>query len=350
MTSNRITPYWGWRFIFATVAIVAISFAAPIAAQAKASTASTVTKHKHKDKRKYKHTHRYASAPNKRGVATRSKVKVTNALLQTTPSLAQSTGLHRIPDILGLRSSVALVIDQQTNETLFEKNANVVLPIASITKLMTALVVTDAHQPMDEILTVSNEDRDTEKGSRSRLRTGLQLTRGEFLLLALMASENRAAFTLSSNYPGGREAFVTAMNRKAQELHMADTYFADPTGLTRRNVSSPADLVKLVNAAYAEPLIRSFSTQPMHEAYVAGRRPLHYVNSNRLVRAGQWEIGLQKTGYISEAGRCLVMQAKVQDRPVIMIFLDSTGKVARFADAQRVRHWLEEKPWGMGKL
>ncbi|MCS6763890.1 MAG: D-alanyl-D-alanine endopeptidase [Candidatus Protistobacter heckmanni] len=262
------------------------------------------------------------------------------------PSMAQHMGLRGMDDALDLKSSVALVIDQETNEVLFQKNTQAVLPIASITKLMTALVVLDAKMPDEEILRVGEEDRDLEKGSSSRLRVGTEMTRRDMLLLALMSSENRAASALSRYYPGGKPAFVKAMNRKAVELNMADTKFADPTGLTSHNVSSAGDLVKLVNAAYTQPLIRQFSTQTEYEVTVGGR-PQHFINTNRLVRGGEWDIGVQKTGYISEAGRCLVMQAKVLSRPVVMVFLDSVGKVSRFADAVRVRHWLENSGIGL---
>ncbi|WER44559.1 D-alanyl-D-alanine endopeptidase [Cupriavidus sp. WKF15] len=256
------------------------------------------------------------------------------------PSLGEAMGLRDTEDALALRSSVALVMDQNTNEVLFQKNPTAVLPIASITKLMTALVVMDARLPMDEPLTITEEDRDTEKHSSSRLRFGTQLTRQEMLLLALMSSENRAASALGRNYPGGLPAFVQAMNRKARELGMNDSHFVDSNGLSSSNVSSAMDLARMVNAAYRNPTIREFSTQAEHEVNVMGRTQ-HYVSTNRLVRGGNWDIGLQKTGFISEAGQCLVMQAKVNGRNVVMVFLDSVGKLSRFADATRVRDWLE---------
>ncbi|MCG5259684.1 D-alanyl-D-alanine endopeptidase [Cupriavidus gilardii] len=259
------------------------------------------------------------------------------------PSLGEALGLRDTDDALSLRSSVALVMDQNTNEVLFQKNAAAVLPIASITKLMTALVVMDARLPMDEVLTITEEDRDTEKHSSSRLRFGTQLTRQELLLLALMSSENRAASALGRHYPGGLPAFVQAMNRKARELGMNDTHFVDSSGLSSSNVSSAVDLARLVKAAYRNPTIRAFSTQTEHEVNVLGRTQ-HYVSTNRLVRGGNWEIGLQKTGFISEAGRCLVMQARIGGRDVVMVFLDSSGNLTRFADANRVRDWLEHSP------
>ncbi|MFS8976093.1 D-alanyl-D-alanine endopeptidase [Cupriavidus necator] len=262
---------------------------------------------------------------------------------QAKPSLGEAMGLRDTSDALALRSSVALVMDQNSNEVLFQKNASAVLPIASITKLMTALVVMDARLPMDEVLTISEDDRDNEKHSSSRLRFGTQLTRQELLLLALMSSENRAASALGRHYPGGLPAFVQAMNRKARELGMNDSHFVDSSGLSSSNVSSAMDLVRMVNAAYRNPTIREFSTQTEHEVNVMGRTQ-HYVSTNRLVRGGNWEIGLQKTGFISEAGQCLVMQAKVQGRNVVMVFLDSAGKLSRFADANRVKDWLEHAP------
>lgn len=279
----------------------------------------------------------------RRVVAGRAAAPVRASFAPSRPSLGEAMGLRDTDDALALRSSVALVMDQSTNEVLFQKNSTAVLPIASITKLMTALVVMDARLPMDEVLTITEEDRDTEKHSSSRLRFGTQLTRQELLLLALMSSENRAASALGRHYPGGLPAFVQAMNRKARELGMNDSHFVDSSGLSSSNVSSALDLARLVKAAYRNPTIRAFSTQTEHEVNVQGRT-LHYVSTNRLVRGGNWDIGLQKTGFISEAGRCLVMQAHVGGRDVVMVFLDSEGNLTRFADANRVRDWLEHLP------
>ena len=265
------------------------------------------------------------------------------AFVPAAPTLGEAMGLRSTPDALALRSSVALVMDQNNGEVLFQKNSSAVLPIASITKLMTALVVTDAHQPMDELLEITDEDRDYERNTGSRLRFGTMLTREDLLLLALMSSENRAASALGRNYPGGRPAFVAAMNRKARELGMNDTHYVDSNGLSSSNVSSAQDLAKIVMAAYKVPLIRQFTTTPEHTVNANGRT-LHYVNTNRLVRGGEWDIGLQKTGFINEAGRCLVMQANVHGRNVVMVFLDSAGNLTRFADATRVRNWLERNP------
>lgn len=256
------------------------------------------------------------------------------------PSFGELSGLRATDDPLSLKSSVALVLDQDTNEILFNKNGEAVLPIASLTKLMTSVIVVEANQSLDEVLTITQDDIDTEKGSHSRLAVGTRLTRGEMLHLALMSSENRAANALGRHYPGGLNAFVSAMNAKARLLGMSDTRYVEPTGLSSANQSSARDLAVLADAAYQHPLIRELSTSQAHEVAV-GRRVLQYRNTNGLVRNPEWDIGLQKTGYISEAGRCLVMQAQLAGRKLIMVFLDSTGKYSRQGDAERVRHWIE---------
>ncbi len=288
--------------------------------------------------------------PAKKNVHASAKVKRAHAsvvrVAHTEParaSFGQLSGLHSTPDALDLKSSVALVLDQDTNEVLFSKNSQAVLPIASLTKLMTALVVTEAKLPLEEQITVSQDDVDTEKGSHSRLRVGTTLTRGEMLHLALMASENRAAHALGRYYPGGLDGFVVAMNHKAGELGMVDTRYVEPTGLSSRNQSSARDLATLVNAAYQHQIIRELSTSPEYQVAV-GNRQLQFRNTNRLVNNPTWEIGLQKTGYISEAGRCLVMQAQLAGRKLIMVFLDSAGKYSRIGDAERVRKWINEMP------
>lgn len=255
------------------------------------------------------------------------------------PSFGQLYGLNRTDDPLDLKSSVALVMDQDTEEVLLAKNDNAVLPIASITKLMTALIVTEARQPLDELITITQEEVDTEKGTRSRLRVGTQLSRGELLHLALMSSENRAAHALGRSYPGGLDAAVRAMNAKAQLLGMHDTEYAEPTGLSPRNQSSAHDLARLVKTAYAVPLIRELSTSTGTTVRV-GRRETQFGTTNGLVKNPTWDIGLQKTGYISEAGQCLVMQAQLAGRRLVMVFLDSAGKYSRIGDAERVRRWL----------
>jgi D-alanyl-D-alanine endopeptidase (penicillin-binding protein 7) len=256
------------------------------------------------------------------------------------PSFGQKAGLHATSDMLDLKSSVAYVIDQDTHEVLLSKNDQAVLPIASITKLMTGLIISEAKLPMDESITITQDDVDTEKGSSSRLRVGATLTRGELLHLALMASENRAAHALGRTYPGGLSTFVGLMNSKAAQLGMRDTRYVEPTGLSSQNQSSAKDLATLVGNAYHDSTVRELSTSPSHKVEV-GNRTLQYNTTNRLVKNPNWEIGLQKTGYISEAGQCLVMQAKVSGRKLIMVFLDSAGKLSRIADAERVRKWVE---------
>ena len=259
------------------------------------------------------------------------------------PSFGQLYGLHNTADALDLKSSVALVLDADTNEVLFSKNPQAVLPIASLTKLMTAVVVTEANLPPNEMLTVTEDDVDTEKNSRSRLKVGTTLSREEMLHLALMSSENRAAHALGRAYPGGLEAFVAAMNRKAHELGMNDTHYVEPTGLSSRNQSSARDLATLVQAAQEYPIIREFSTSPQYEVEL-GHRPAQFHTTNALVRNPAWDIILQKTGFINEAGRCMVMQARMAGRKLIMVFLDSAGKYSRIGDAERVRRWVSELP------
>ncbi|GAB4467679.1 MAG: D-alanyl-D-alanine endopeptidase [Burkholderiaceae bacterium] len=254
------------------------------------------------------------------------------------PSEGMRAGLHKVDDPLDLRSSVALVVDQDTDEVLFEKNPDAVLPIASITKLMTAIVTLDAELPLDEQLVVTRYDRTIDR-VRSRLTPGVKLTRAQALQLALMASENHAAQLLARTYPGGVPAFVEAMNAKAQMLGMHDSHFADPTGLSPENRSSPGDLVRLVKAAYEHPEIREYSTS-VELSLPVGRRVVRYANTNRLTSRPEWDIGVQKTGYISAAGRCLVMQAVIEGKRVVMVLLDSVGKYSRIGDAQRLRQWI----------
>jgi D-alanyl-D-alanine endopeptidase (penicillin-binding protein 7) len=264
-------------------------------------------------------------------------------------SFGQAAGLHSAFDPLSLKSSVALVIDQDTHEILLSKNDHAVLPIASLTKLMTGVLISDAKLPMDEAITITQDDVDTEKGSSSRLRVGTSLTRGELLHLALMSSENRAAHALGRTYPGGMRTFVGLMNSKAKLLGMKDTHYVEPTGLSSKNLSSAQDLATLVSAAHADPILRELSTSEGHQVAV-GRKTLKYNNTNRLVKSRDWDIGLQKTGYISEAGQCLVMQTKIAGRKIIMVFLDSAGKLSRLGDAERVRRWVESSPVAIQKL
>jgi len=259
-------------------------------------------------------------------------------------SFGHQFGLQKAEDALDLKSSVALVVDQDTNEVLFSKNPEAVLPIASITKLMTALVVTEAALPLDEMLVVTQDDVDATVGSTSRLRVATQLNRGEMLHLALMASENRAAHVLGRTYPGGIRSFVAAMNAKAQLLGMSGTRFVEPTGLSSDNQSSAADLTRLVRAASAHPVIADLSTS-LEASVPVGSRQVQFRNTNGLVRNPEWEIGLQKTGYIAAAGRCLVMQTQLAGRKLIMVLLDSAGRYSRMGDAERIRKWLASAPF-----
>jgi D-alanyl-D-alanine endopeptidase (penicillin-binding protein 7) len=270
-----------------------------------------------------------------KATAARAVVKVESR----RPPAAEARSLHAVADALKLKSNAALVIDQDTDQVLFSKNPQAVLPIASITKLMTAMVVVGQQLDLSETITVTADDIDTEKGSHSRLTVGTPLTRGEMLHLALMASENRAAHALGRTAPGGLETFVAAMNATAQRLGMRDTRYREPTGLSSQNQSSARDLALLVKAAYEVPLIRQLSTSPEAE-FEVGRRSQQFRNTNRLVNNPTWDIGLQKTGYIAEAGRCLVMQAQLAGRKLIMVLLDSAGKYSRLGDAERIRKWV----------
>jgi len=265
-------------------------------------------------------------------------------VLALTVGFAQADELAAGLKKVKLRSASVLVAEADTGEVVYQKNSEAVVPIASITKLMTAIVTMDKVQAggldMDQRVVLTRQDVDTIKGTRSRLRTGATYTRDELLLLALMASENKASAALGRSYPGGMEAFVDAMNRKAEELGMTESRFVDPTGLSSGNVSSARDLVKLVNAAHGYDKIREYSTRS-RAAVKDKKRTLNFANTNGLVRNAQWEIGLSKTGYISEAGRCLVMRVRLASRDMIVVLLDSWGKQSRIGDANRIRKWLE---------
>lgn len=242
----------------------------------------------------------------------------------------------------GLQSSSALVMNGLTGEVIYAKHPDTLTPIASITKLMTAMVVLDAQQPLSELISISHDDIDTLKGTRSRLAPGLILTRGEMLLLALMSSENRAASALARHYPGGRDAFIAKMNEKASSLGMKNTHFLDSTGLNPGNVSTPRELALMVQAAHQYPTIQQYSTSVEYSLTSnMNSRPLVFHNTNPLVKNEKWEIGVSKTGYISEAGRCLVMQTSIGNAPVVMILMDSNGKNTRVGDALRIRKWME---------
>ena len=244
-----------------------------------------------------------------------------------------------VPDV---RSASALIVDARSGEVIFERKAALVTPIASITKLMTALVVLDGQQPLDEVIKITAEDHWKGKGAFSHIPIGAKLTRGDLLRLALMASENLAARTLARHHPGGIPAFVRAMNVKAKALGMTKTRFDDPSGLSSLNVSNARDLVKLVNAASRDPVIREFSTLPSHEV-VLGRSRFEYRNTNLLIRKPDWSILVQKTGFTNDAGQCLVMEAVIDERPVVMVFLNSFGSLTRTADARRIRRWMEAR-------
>ena len=254
-------------------------------------------------------------------------------------SMGTRLGLRSELTEISLNSSAVLVVDQASGRVLLDKNADVALPIASITKVMTALVVTEADLPLKEIITISKEDTQLEKYSSSRLRVGSQFTRAELLHLALMSSENRAAHALGRTYPGGLEAFVKAMNDKAKELGMSNSSFAEPTGLSSKNMSTPRDLSRLVNAAYEVPLIREYSTTTNAIVRVGGQQQ-QFRNTNALTRSDNWEIGLSKTGFIRDAGKCLVMQATIDQQDVIIVMLDAQGSASRLSDAERIRRWL----------
>ena len=254
---------------------------------------------------------------------------------------ALAGSLEPDPAKLRLMSANALVLDADAQRPIYAKAADEVTPIASLTKLMTAMVVLDAGQPDEEPISIGTDDFDYLKGSRSRLRMGTMLPRREMLRLALMSSENRAASSLARHYPGGTPAFVAAMNAKAQSLGMTRTHYVDSTGLSADNVSTANDLAKLVQAAAQYPRIREFSTTPEHYVELESGRLMGFNNSNALVKKSSWDIHLQKTGYIREAGRCVVMLATIASRPFVIVLLDSYGKYTRLADAERVKHWLE---------
>ena len=333
------------------VGLLALSFALVVpsvnAAPAKSSAKRAIVKKPHVAKstasKKVALTRKSARFEASVKTARSKHPSIIQALVPAIPSFGQLAGLHGAIDPLDLKSSVALVIDQDTREVLFSKNDHAVLPIASLTKLMTGVIISGARLSMDEMITVTQDDVDTEKHSRSRLSVGATLSRGELLHLALMSSENRAAHALGRTYPGGMATFVSLMNAKAKMLGMHDTRYAEPTGLSSRNQSSAQDLAALVNAAHGDPVLRELTTSPGYQVAV-GNRTLQYNNTNRLVKNPDWDIGLQKTGYINEAGQCLVMQTKIAGRKLIMVFLDSAGKLSRLGDAERVRRWVETNP------
>ena len=254
-------------------------------------------------------------------------------------SYGHRAGLHKVKADLNLSASAALVVDQDTGEVLLRKNGDAVLPIASLTKLMTALVVTEARLPMDEDITITEDDVDGERHSRSRLRVGTTLSRAQAMQLALMSSENRAAHALGRTFPGGIAAFVTAMNKKAAALGMKSTRYVDPTGLSTGNQSTAQDLSALAAVAARNPVLSDFSTTRRHQLPMAGGRVLQYNNSNRLVKNPNWDILLQKTGYIVEAGWCMVLDTRIAGRKLFVVLLDAGGASSRIGDAERIRRW-----------
>jgi D-alanyl-D-alanine endopeptidase (penicillin-binding protein 7) len=259
-------------------------------------------------------------------------------LFDRATSFGHQAGLHRVKDDLRLSASAALVVDQDSGEVLLRRNETAVLPVASLTKLMTALVLTEAKLPMDEVITVTDDDVDGERHSRSRLRVGTALTRSEALHIALMSSENRAAHALGRTFPGGMDAFVKAMNRKAAALGMKNTTYVDPTGLSNRNQSTALDLAALAAAASKNAMLAEYTTDRQHLLQVARGRAIQYNNSNRLVKNPRWDIELQKTGYIVEAGWCMVLDTKIGRRNVLVVLLDAGGAGNRIADAERLKH------------
>ncbi|GAB2180265.1 hypothetical protein DLREEDagrD3_04880 [Denitratisoma sp. agr-D3] len=322
--------------VIAVVTVLGVSLAAPSALAAHDKNKSTPTK--------AGKTHAGVKPTKAQPVV--AKKKAVPVARKVAPEAANSATLREDNHHLVLQSSAALVQDQATGAVLFEKNAGAVLPIASITKLMTAMVSLDAKPNLQELMVIGDEDVDMLKGTRSRLKVGTQLPKEDMLRLALMSSENRAAASLSRYYPGGRPAFVAAMNRKAEALGLTGTHFEDSTGLTSANVSTARDLVRMVAAAHQYPLIREFTTTAEYEVNVAGHNEM-FRNTNPLVRTqNSWEIGLSKTGYINEAGKCLVMQAWFNNKPTIIVLLDSWGKLTRIGDANRIKRWIESASVG----
>ncbi|MES2909043.1 MAG: D-alanyl-D-alanine endopeptidase [Pseudomonadota bacterium] len=288
---------------------------------------------------------RLASKKSKRKVA--QKAVASAAVALTAAELAAQERRQAPPEIrnsldlpLDIQSRAALITNAKTGEMLYGKNYNQTMPIASITKLMTAMVVLDAGLDMNDPVTITQDDVDKLRNTHSRLSVGTTLTRADMMLIALMASENRAAASLARSYPGGTHAAIAAMNRKAAKLGMTHTRFLDGTGLSGDNMSTPGDLAKMVQAAYRYADIRAFSTTPQYQVHSRGHL-LQYKNTNLLVKEPNWDIGVSKTGFINEAGKCLVMLARIRDEPVIIVLMDSWGKYTRIGDANRVKQWLE---------
>lgn len=342
-------------------ALLGVGMQAPVAAAttkkseqqtAKKVTAKSTHKAQHAAKSSGKHAAKSAAkAPLTKNAAAPSrhagKLAAAHSAKPVAKPIRHASMMEMDPTRLGLYSASALVIDQNTGQAMLEKQPDLVVPIASISKLMTAMVVLDAKLDLQEVVTIGDADVDGLKGTRSRLPVGTTMTREAAMLLALMSSENRAAHSLGRHYPGGLAAFVQAMNKKAQALGMYNSRFEEPTGLSSNNVSTAHDLARMVAAAARYPEIRQYSTTAEAKVELNGRiRDFH--NTNALVRNDNWEIGVSKTGYISEAGRCLVMQARVADKPVVIVLLDSNGKMTRVGDANRIKRWMESAGLGMG--
>ena len=244
---------------------------------------------------------------------------------------------------LKVRSSNAIVVNQNTGEIIYQKNADIKASIASLTKLMTAMVVLDSGLDLDKKITITKADIDRVKRTTSRLPIGTKLSRYELLKVALISSDNRAAFALSRSYPSGRKGFINAMNVKAIQLDMQKSQFQDPTGLDKRNISTAKDLLKLVRAAYEYSVIRDFTTTASENIKIGKRKnSIGFNNTNPLVRKGLWDIGLSKTGFIRESGRCLVLQTVINNEPIIIVLLNSYGKLTRFADVKRIKNWMNK--------
>lgn len=295
---------------------------------------------------------RVAAAPSKaqptKKIAGARESSVSHAKATPARKAVRHVSMDMDAGRLALYSASALVVDQNSGQAIIEKQADLVVPIASISKLMTAMVVLDARLDLQEVISIGEEDVDGLKGTRSRLPVGTTMTRETAMLLALMSSENRAAHALGRHYPGGLPAFVQAMNRKAQALGMVNSSFEEPTGLSSNNVSTAHDLARMVAAAARYPEIRHYSTTAEARLELNGRIR-DFGTTNPLVRSDNWEIGVSKTGYISEAGRCLVMQARVADKPVVIVLLDSNGKMTRVGDANRIKRWMESAGPGAGQ-
>lgn len=328
------------RFLLKAVTVLAVVMASGLAG---ANSSATLDKSKAKTAAPKAASHAQktvAAKPVKQSTVVARKAHASAQLAAGKARGLQSADTWREAQKLALYSASALVLDQRVGDPLFQKNADVVAPIASITKLMTAMVVLDSQPNLQGPVAISEEDVDTLRGSRSRLHVGSVLSRETALLLALMSSENRAAHALARHYPGGLSAFIVAMNAKAQSLGMTHTRFEDPTGLSSNNVSTAHDLARMVTAAHHYPLIREWSTTSEAVVEVSGREQT-FRNTNPLVKSPAWDVGLSKTGYIHEAGKCLVMQARVAEKPVVIVLLDSAGKMTRVGDANRIKRWME---------